>query len=89
MHRIGDSIRLERPKTETFGENVSTLTHDIFSLEVRSTGFYNLLNKKFEENYTIGDIKQEFNKQLGSEALSLLYLLEHNKHAKLNGYPTK
>lgn len=89
MHRIGESVRLERPKTETFGENVSTLTHDVFSLEVRSTGFYNLLNKKFEENYTIGDIKQEFNRQLGSEALSLLYLLEHNKHAKLNGYPIK
>ena len=87
IRRTGGDMRVERPKIETFGENVSTLTHETFSLEVRSTGFYSLLNKMFDEGHSVGDIKTEFDKQLGSEAVSLLYLLKHNKTAKLNGYP--
>ena len=33
----------ERPRVETFGENVGILTDEVFGLEVTSTGFHRML----------------------------------------------
>lgn len=35
--------RVEKPTVETFGENVGTLTREVFGLEVSKSGFYDLL----------------------------------------------
>lgn len=89
IFRKGDDLRFERPNINTFGENVSTLTHEVFSLEVKSTGFYNLLTEKFDKGDSLEKIKKTFDNKLGSEALSLLYLLEYNSSHDSEDYFTK
>lgn len=79
IRRVGESVGVSRPELESFGENVSTLTHEIFSLEVKNSGFYKLMKKIFVD--MDGDVEriiEEFNDELGSEAINLLYLLKHN-----------
>ena len=79
VRRVGDSVSISRPVIESFGENVSTLTHEIFSLEVKNSGFYKLMKKNFEDmDGDVEDIIEEFNDELGSEAVSLLYSLKSN-----------
>lgn len=84
LFREGESFRFERPRIETFGENVSTLTHEIFALEIKSTGFYNILTSEFNQDNNLEAIKDKFNNEIGSEALSLLYLLEYNSEIDIN-----
>lgn len=43
FNRVGDVTRVERPMIETFGENVGTLTNEVFGLEVTSTGYHQML----------------------------------------------
>lgn len=79
VRRVGDSVSISRPVIESFGENVSTLTHEIFSLEVKNSGFYKLMKKNFESmDGDVEEIIEEFNDELGSEAVSLLYSLKSN-----------
>lgn len=79
VRRVGDSVSISRPVIESFGENVSTLTHEIFSLEVKNSGFYKLMKKNFENmGGDVEEIIEEFNDELGSEAVSLLYSLKSN-----------
>ena len=71
LNRSGVSAKAERPQRETFGENVGNLTHEVFGLEVTKSGFYNLIDKAVEENDSYGEIKEDFNNQLGSEAKAI------------------
>lgn len=83
IHREGDLVTITRPTIETFGENVSKLTHEIFGLEIRETGFYNLLSDYFQnKNLSVDAIIEDFENQLGSEAIGLLYSLEFNRENK-------
>lgn len=41
--RTGGASQITRPDTETFGENVGTLTRRVFELEVENSGFYRML----------------------------------------------
>lgn len=78
IRRVGESVGISKPDIESFGENVSTLTHEIFSLEVKNSGFYKLMKKAFHSmNGDVERIIEEFNDELGSEAINLLYLLKH------------
>lgn len=43
FNRVGDVTTVERPFIETFGENVGTLTNEVFGLEVTSTGYHQML----------------------------------------------
>ncbi|MCK2024361.1 AAA family ATPase [Microbacterium sp. kSW2-24] len=43
MNRKGDVTTLRRPAIETFGENVGTLTSELFGLEVTATGYHGIL----------------------------------------------
>lgn len=43
FNRVGDVTTVERPLIETFGENVGTLTNEVFGLEVTSTGYHQML----------------------------------------------
>lgn len=49
IRRKGNNIKFERPQIETFGENVGTLTREVFSLEVTNTSYHNLLREKIKE----------------------------------------
>jgi predicted ATPase len=54
IDRVGDTARVSRPTIETFGENVGTLTNEIFGLEVVSTGFHRILREVAETHATEG-----------------------------------
>lgn len=41
--RSREALRVTRPDIETFGENLGVLTREVFSLEVTSSGYHDLL----------------------------------------------
>lgn len=71
LRRSGLISETERPSIETFGENVSILSREIFGLEVTRTGFHVLLTKAIEGLFTYEDVLEHFSGQLGSEARAI------------------
>ena len=74
FNRIGDQTTVDRPQIETFGENVGTLTNEVFGLEVTSTGYHNMLlemaTKHAAEGYEAA--LAALGGQLGNEGKSIL-----------------
>jgi predicted ATP-dependent endonuclease of OLD family len=68
IRRIGRKTKVERPRSETFGENVGTLTHAIFGLEVTDSGFHTMITEAVEEGLSYERILDRFDDQLGDEA---------------------
>jgi len=71
----GDSITAKRPDIETFGENVGTLTSEVFGLEVTNSGFHRMLAEAAAGELSYGEVLDTFHGQLGSEARPLLQAL--------------
>ncbi|SDP29110.1 AAA domain-containing protein, putative AbiEii toxin, Type IV TA system [Sulfitobacter litoralis] len=67
-----------RPNIETFGENVGTLTREVFKLEVARSGFHTVLEdlvkspKTDETYYTYDEIIDQLGGKLGFEARGIL-----------------
>ncbi|MFJ1673292.1 AAA family ATPase [Streptomyces bottropensis] len=80
LRRYGDVLIAERPELETYGENVSQLTHEAFGLEVTATGFYAALAQQAQDGLSYPEILEEFG-ALGSEARGLLRLLTLHRGA--------
>ncbi|GAA3496678.1 AAA family ATPase [Streptomyces sp. NPDC094143] len=74
LRRYGDVVKAERPQMETYGENVSALTHEAFGLESAATGFYAALAREVDAGRSYEDIVADF-ESLGSEARGLLRVL--------------
>ena len=70
--RSGREKRIERPMSETFGENVGTLTQAIFGLEVTNSGFHKMLNDAVLADLSYVDVLARFNGQLGDEARGIV-----------------
>ncbi|MDX2404557.1 AAA family ATPase [Streptomyces microflavus] len=68
LHRVGDRLVANRPTTETFGENVGVITHEIFGLEVRETGFHRELSRLVDSGLSYPEILVRFQGRLGGEA---------------------
>ena len=66
--RFDNGAKITRPDIETFGENVGTLTRDVFGLEVGESGFYNMLSQEVDEGKSFDEILREYQNQLGLEA---------------------
>jgi predicted ATP-dependent endonuclease of OLD family len=45
LRRTGAVVNAERLELETFGENVGTLTREVFGLEVTHSGFHKMLQE--------------------------------------------
>ncbi|MDW3689197.1 AAA family ATPase [Cupriavidus sp. CV2] len=69
----------ERPEIETFGENVGTLTREVFGLQVSKSGFHSLLQESVAEGKSYDQILLEYDEQLGLEARALLRALIANR----------
>ncbi|MFI5690067.1 hypothetical protein [Streptomyces sp. NPDC051636] len=65
----------QRPALETYGENVGVLTHEIFGLEVRQSGFHAEISKAVDELETYEQVLDRFRGQLGGEAKGLVRIL--------------
>lgn len=72
LHRSGHNLTAERPELETFGENVGTLTDDVFGLEVTATGFHTMLAEAAAENPTYEQALATFDGQVGAEGRAIL-----------------
>ncbi|MFE4658133.1 AAA family ATPase [Streptomyces hydrogenans] len=73
--RHGETSRFERPMVETYGENVGTLTHEVFGLEVMQSGFYAEITKAVAGKDSYEQVMSHFGGQLGSEARGLVRIL--------------
>jgi len=86
LNRSGNVSVAEPPSIETFGENVGTLTREVFGLEVTSSGFHKLLSDAVKiQNYDYEDVLRRFNGQLGAEARAILRSLIANRDAGYEG----
>ncbi|MFF7504137.1 AAA family ATPase [Streptomyces lavendulae] len=73
--RNGQRSRARRPLYETYGENVSVLTHEIFGLEVMRSGFYAEIERAVHEFGDYEEVINHFGGQLGDEARGLVRIL--------------
>lgn len=72
ISRVGTVTSVGRPDVETFGENVGTLTHEIFGLEVRGTGYYRMLVEAALESSTYEEALEVFQAKVGQEGRAIL-----------------
>lgn len=76
VNQAGLGTRATRPRIETFGENVGTLTQEIFGLEVTAAGFHRTLREAVDEVVSRGggyaDVLDHFEARLGGEARALV-----------------
>ncbi|WGE54817.1 ATP-binding protein [Actinobacillus equuli subsp. equuli] len=86
MYRTGEFIKFERPEIETYGENINTITRDVFRLELENSGFYReLKNYLYENELTASEVIHHYNDQIGFEGKSYLNILELYKNEKNRG----
>lgn len=81
LRRSGDELVVNRPQIETFGENLSVLTSEIFGFEVTNSGFHKMLNDTVakQKNYkrALGVFRGELGEQGKIILKSLMYEKEH------------
>jgi hypothetical protein len=75
------SMRAERPRIETFGENVGALTREVFGLEVSQSGFHALLQVAVSSGDTYDAIVASYGDQLGQEARGILRAMVADRDA--------
>ncbi|MGD9684981.1 MAG: AAA family ATPase [Candidatus Obscuribacterales bacterium] len=72
LRRSIDTLIVEEPTIETFGESIGVLTSEVFGLEVTYSGFHNRLREALEENATLQATIDYFEGRLGAEARAIL-----------------
>lgn len=82
MWREGQVKKIKRPETETFGENVGSLTQQIFGLEVTHSGFHTMLRKAVNDDLDFDGVVERFDGQLGDEARSIVHALIAERNAR-------
>ncbi len=75
LNRQGDTLRINRPKVETFGENVGTLTREVFGLEVTRSGFFQMLSELSAKHDTYDEVLEVLDDQLGAEGRAMLRIM--------------
>lgn len=81
LRNYDGELNVQRPRFETFGENIGILTEEVFGLEILETGFNSLLKKVCQEVQNYEEVVESFNNELSLEAKSLvrIYLNENKK----------
>lgn len=72
LRRMGAHVSAERPAVETFGENVGTLTREVFGLEVTQAGYHRLLEEAVLRLRDYQAVMAHFRFQLGAEARAIV-----------------
>ncbi|MCD8326161.1 MAG: ATP-binding protein [Lachnospiraceae bacterium] len=81
IRRDGGYRKFDRPKIETYGENLGEITTEIFGYDVQKSGFHALLKKLAEASDTYDTALAKFHGELGNEAKSILraYMFDKEK----------
>lgn len=83
IDRVRAEYSLHRPQIETYGENIDTLTRDVFTLELEDSGFYKTLNEVLQKDgATYEKLIEEFGNQIGSEGRAIARSLLSHKENK-------
>jgi ABC-type cobalamin/Fe3+-siderophores transport system ATPase subunit len=72
LNRTNKIAKAERPRTETFGENLSILSREVFQLELTQSGFHKLLEEAAEKSSSYSEAVDYFGGHLGAEARAIL-----------------
>jgi hypothetical protein len=72
LNRIGSDANAVRPEIETFGENVSVLTREVFQLELAQAGFHSILYDASIRHQSYEAALSDFDNELGAEARAVL-----------------
>ena len=78
LDRPSTGMIARRPTIETYGENVGILTHEVFELELRQSGHFQILNQVINDRKlgTLDEVVAAFGGKIGAEgravALALL-----------------
>lgn len=84
LRRDGQTVRIDHPPIETFGESLSVINNDVFGYEVNGTGYHNVLDKVARScrGGKGTEVRDQFknaldmlNNQLGEEGRSVLLSL--------------
>jgi predicted ATPase len=81
LRRIGIVSDVERPESETFGENVGILTREVFGLEVNKSGFHQLLEESVKQGKSYQQVVDEYGNQIGYEGMAILRALINRRDA--------
>ncbi|WP_225999807.1 AAA family ATPase [Paenibacillus sp. BJ-4] len=65
-------LKAERPIIETFGENIGSLTREVFKLEVENSGFHRMLQETVDKSSDYEEVLEYFSGKLGSEAKAIV-----------------
>ena len=79
LDRQGYEIKAGKPNIETYGENINTLTKEVFSFELTNSGFHNSLVQVANKYKTYEEALEYFDGKLGLEARAILRNLINNK----------
>lgn len=79
VFRQGRSISSDRPKIETFAENVGILTDEVFGLELAHSGFHDLLRRSVSKGGSYQEILHKFGGSIGFEGRALLKTMIVNR----------
>lgn len=72
LNRRGWNLVADRIEIETFGENIGTLTDDVFGLEVTATGFHKMLSDAAQAHHDYESALNSFGGQVGAEGRAIL-----------------
>jgi ABC-type cobalamin/Fe3+-siderophores transport system ATPase subunit len=81
IYREGRMTKAERPKIETYGENVGQITRDVFRLDVDKSGYIQELKSNIFSNSTYDGVFREFSKSIGSEGRAMLMAMLQNRES--------
>jgi len=72
LRRMGAQVSADRPTIQTFGENVGTLTREVFGLEVTQAGYHRLLEEAVTKLGDYQAVLAYFGDQLGAESRAIV-----------------
>ncbi|WP_216845575.1 AAA family ATPase [Rathayibacter sp. VKM Ac-2857] len=78
INRWGNKSSIDRLNKETFGENVGTLTSEVFGLEVTASGFHRMLSTAAGTHDSYDSALASFGGQLGEEGRAILRAMMYN-----------
>lgn len=69
--------RAQRPRIETYGENLGSIISEVYGYDTYKSGFYQMLRDLMRQtDYDIDKVIKKCNNQLGSEAISMLHVIK-------------
>lgn len=73
LNRDNEIHHAERPTIETFGEDIGTLTNEVFGLEVTESGFHTIIDELVKNGNSFEDSCRKLNNKIGSEGRAILF----------------